>query len=419
MKFRVFLAACLLSCECSTLRAQKLEITPSQALCDEVVVIRVSGLQPNERATIRATLVDGADHHWSSEAEFLTDAQGVVDVSRQAPVKGTYSDISAMGLVWSMKPGEKNAVRYIPPSDLGTQIVEFQLLISGKPVANAQFEQRSVAEDVRQIKVQGELHGVLLVPGAPGPHPGVLVVGGSEGGLPLRKAAWLASHGYAAFALAYFRYENLPKELESIPLEYFGAALSWMRQRPEVMPDRIGVVGTSRGGELALQLGSMYPHIRAVVAYVPANIRYPACCGNNQLTFAWTWQGHPLAFSWPDGGIFNKTAPLAAVIPVEQTHGPVLLVSGDDDVVWPSSIMANSIVDRLKSVRFQYPVEHLDYPHAGHLAGRPEIVPAWKEAAQKMGFGGTARGDAESSLDAIPKVLEFLRTHLATVAPGK
>jgi hypothetical protein len=99
----------------------------------------------------------------------------------------------------------------------------------------------------------------------------------------------------------------------------------------------------------------------------------------------------------------------------------VLLISGDDDGVWPSSVMSNAIVTRLKTVHFQYPVEHLDYPHAGHLAGRPEIVPTWHAAVwgKGTGVGGTAKGDAQSSLDAIPKVLEFLRTSLETAAPGK
>ncbi len=31
-----------------------------------------------------------------------------------------------------------------------------------------------------------------------------------------------------------------------------------MMRRPEIQPDRIAVMGHSRGGELALQLGSMY-----------------------------------------------------------------------------------------------------------------------------------------------------------------
>jgi dienelactone hydrolase len=100
--------------------------------------------------------------------------------------------------------------------------------------------------------------------------------------MPVRKAAWLASRGYAALALAYFRYDGLPPRLEGIPLEYFGSALAWMTQRPEISSDHIAVVGTSRGGEPALQLGSMFPEIKAVVAYVPSNVRLPACCGNTR-----------------------------------------------------------------------------------------------------------------------------------------
>jgi dienelactone hydrolase len=413
---RALLVASLCATGICTLPAQELEITPTQALCDGVAILRASGLRPNEIVTIQAVLVDGDEHHWSSEAEFLTDSQGTVDVSRQAPLKGSYNEVSAMGLVWSMKPEDKNTMRYSPPRELGTQIIQFRLLDNGKSVAKAEYEQRKVADGVRQIKVQGELHGVFFAPGMSGSYPGVLVVG--RGGAPQELAAWLASHGFAAFALAYFGYDDLPKELEAIPLEYFGRALAWMKQRPEVMADRIAVLGNSRGAELALQLGSMYPHIRAVVAYVPANVRFGG--NGTRVPYAWTWQGHPLAYILPQRGLFNNPgAALPAQIPVEQTHGPVLLISGDDDETWPSSIMANAIVNRLKDAHFQYRVEHLRYPHAGHLAGRPEIVPAWHREVERPFPGGTAKGDAESSLDAIPKVLEFLQASLQTAPPVK
>jgi dienelactone hydrolase len=351
MKFRFLLAACLCACAVPTLSAQKLEVTPPQALCDEVVVIRATGLPPNEPVTIQAALVDGAQKHWSSQAEFIADPQGVVDASRQAPVKGSYKEVSAMGLIWAMKPEDKDAMRYSPQRDLGTQSIEFQLLLGGKSVARTQFEQRKVADGVRQVKVQGELHGVLFVPGANGRYPGVLVLG--RGGSPQELAAWLASHGFAAFALAYFGYEDLPKDLEAIPLEYFGRALAWMKQRPEIMDDRIAVLGNSRGGELALQLGSMYPQIRAVVAYVPANVRFGG--NGSRVPYAWTWQGHPLAYILPRRGLFdNPAGALQAQIAVEQTHGPVLLISGDEDQTWPSSMMASAIVNRLKDAHFQY-----------------------------------------------------------------
>jgi dienelactone hydrolase len=423
VKLNLFVAVCLFASGLGTLRAQTIEVTPNHALSDEVVAIRANGLQPNESITIEATLVDGKGESWSSKAEFLADAQGAVDVSRQAPVKGSYDEVSAMGLVWSMKPDERHVERYASLRDLGTQVIEFKLMENGKQVSSAQFEQRTVAEGVRQIKLEGELHGVLFVPAAEGRHPGVLVVGGSEGGLPTQKAAWLASHGFVALALAYFRYEDLSPDLEAIPLEYFGRALAWMTQRPEILADRIAVVGTSRGGELALQLGSMYSQIGAVVAYVGANVRYPSCCGSTRVPYAWTWQGQPLAFDRPWESRRDMAAAMHASIAVENTRGPVLLISGEDDGVWPSTEMANDIVGRLKSAHFPYPVEHLKYPHAGHTAGRPEIVPAWHGTVRQpvsgrgMDLGGTPKGDAQSSLDAIPKVLEFLRNSLEPAAP--
>lgn len=410
MKLGWLVAGCVCASGFISLRAQTLTVTPNIILSDETAVIRVAGLEPNQRVTIQAKLVDGADKRWSSQAEFLADPQGTVDVSRQAPAKGSYSEVSAMGLVWSMNPEEKHVERYASPRDLGTQSIEFRLIEGGKQIASAHLEQRTIAEGVRQIKVEGQLHGILFVPNAGGRHPGVLVVGGSEGGLPTQKAAWLASHGFVALALAYFRYEDLPPALERIPLEYFGQALAWMRQRPEILPDHIAVVGHSRGGELGLQLGSMYPHITAVVAYVPANVRYAACCGRTQLP-AWTWQGEPLAYYVPRNRSFpNPAATIEAAIAVEHANGPILLISGDDDGVWPSSSMTDAIASRLKSTHFPHAVQRLNYPHAGHRAGRPEIVPEWN--GRETNVGGTPKGDAESSLDAIPKVLEFLRAHL-------
>lgn len=411
--------ACWLSAgTITTASAQTLQVIPPRALVDQEVVIRAAGLQPGEQVNIRATLTDGADHPWASQAQFVADAQGTVDTSRQAPEKGSYKDVSSMGLVWSMMPAAKNAAVYRSPRDLSPQNIDFVLLRDAKQISAAQFTQLHVADGVHSLNIDGQIHGVLFIPPDAGPHPGVLVLGGSEGGLPGEKAAWLASHGYAAFALAYFRYDGLPQQLAGIPLEYFGNALSWMMTRPEVSADRIAVMGTSRGGELALQLGSMYPGIKAVVAYVPANVRYPSCCGRPPIRYAWTWHGEPLAYALPRFAQMTG-AELAAQIAVERTHGPILVISGESDAVWPSPTMTQAVVDRLKRAHFLFAVERLNFPHAGHLAGRPQIVPSWHGevrhpvSGQEMSFGGDPKGDAASSLDAIPKVLAFLQASLA------
>jgi dienelactone hydrolase len=332
-------------------------------------------------------------------------------------VAGSYKGVSAMGLIWSMMPESKDTKVYQPPKQFGAQTINFELDRKGAKSATAKLEQIPVADSVRRIELKGALHGVLFEPTSAGPHAGVLVLGGSEGGAPLRTAAWLASHGYAALALAYFRYEDLPAQLEAIPLEYFGQGVAWMRQRPEIAPERIGVLGTSRGGELALQVASLYSQLKAVVAYVPANVRYPACCGDTRAPYAWTLAGRPLPFVMPR---LRRDAELQrdAAIEVEKASGPILMISGNDDGVWPSSDMANAVMGRLKLNHFAYHYEHLRYPHAGHRAGHPSITPEWHGAirhpvsGREVHWGGTPQGNAESSLDASPKVLEFLRQSL-------
>lgn len=402
------------------LHAQTLEVSPSQAMVDQPVSIRVTQCQPNERVSIRAELVDGADERWSSQADFVTDAKGAIDTSKQPALQGSYKGQSSMGLVWSMMPSLRESSRYTPPKDLGAQIIDFQLIRGGVQLAATRLLQVAMTEGIERISLRdASLRGVLFLPPGANQHPAVLVLGGSEGGLLSRRAAWLASHGFAALALAYFRYDDLPRELAGIPLEYFGHALNWLAHRPDIAADHVAIMGTSRGAELSLQLGSMFSGIKAVVAYSPADVRYPACCGFTSVPYPWTWNGMPLAFRSIHRKAIEPDITGRATIEVERTQGPILLISGKDDHVWDSSEMADSIVARLRRFHFQHNVVELKYSHAGHAAGRPEIVPAWQgrtinpTSGREVEMGGTPSGNAESSLDAIPKVIEFLHQRLS------
>ena len=297
-------------------------------------------------------------------------------------------------------------------------MVDFHLLRQGKEAATAHLEEIGVPENVQRIQVHDDgLRGMLFIPPGTGPHPAVLVVGGSEGGMPARRAAWLAAHGFAALALAYFRFEDLPPQLENIPLEYFVRAMQWMAARPEIGNARIAVMGGSRGGELALQLGSMSPHIAAVVAYVPSNVRVASCCRQNGMA-AWTWQGRPLPYVIPRLQA-NVEMRVPATIEVENTKGPILMISGESDHIWNSWEMADDVVSRLKGHHFAYSYENLKYPRAGHYAGRAEFIPTWHSevrnptSGRENDPGGTPEGDARSTIDSMPKVLEFLRKNLA------
>jgi dienelactone hydrolase len=381
--------------------AQIIEVVPDRVMFDESAAIRVKGLAPGARVALRAELTDGGGNQWASQAEFTADESGTVSVQ-------------STNLIWPMMPVSKKVSAYQASRELAPQVIEFHLLKNKQKLATARIEQVILGDGVRHVAVHDDgLRGIFFTPAGAGRHPGVLVVSGSNGGVPVRQAVWLASHGYAAFALGYFRYEDLPPQLEDIPLEYFQHALAWMSKRPEIEPEHLAVMGTSRGGELALQLGSMFPAVTAVVAYVPADVRYASCC---RMTGgpAWTWQGRALPYLVPRFGRTPETVARAA-IEVERTRGPILMISGEDDHLWHSWEMADNVVSRLKRAHFAYNFENLKYAHAGHSAGRPGIQPAWHGAVRnptsgrENDLGGSAKGDAESTIDSMPKVLEFLR----------
>ena len=122
------------------------------------------------------------------------------------------------------------------------------------------------------------------------PGPGVLLLGGSEGGLNgSLPASLLASHGYPALDLAYFAEPGLPQELKDIRLEYFQRALKWLGSQPAVDPERIVILGASRGAKAALPVASTYPDLaHGVIAYVPSSVVNPCLDGTSP---AWKLAG--------------------------------------------------------------------------------------------------------------------------------
>jgi dienelactone hydrolase len=338
-------------------------VTPNPARGDQPISIRLVGLAPGQTAFLstRVIYVSGSD--WDGGATFRADTRGVVDVATQAPLAGsfrTYSGIQPMGLIWSaVGGGAVGSVAAIP----ATMPVTLTATIGGNIVAQATLVQAEVLPSVTATAVHsGGLYGVLSRPAGHAPAPGVLVLGGSEGGLNpyvLREAALLADHGYAALALAYFGEPGLPRTLANVPLEYFGRALAWLGRQSGVRGDRLGVVGHSRGGELALLLGAHYPQLRAVVSYVGSGIVFGSWPVSRAA--AWTWRGRPIA--------------PYTTIPVERTAGSVLLLAAADDMVWPSPRLLQAAMQRLRRYH---------HPYADHLVGHAPINWSWSNCHPRL-----------------------------------
>ncbi|MBV9580955.1 MAG: acyl-CoA thioesterase/BAAT N-terminal domain-containing protein [Chloroflexi bacterium] len=409
-----------------------IDLTRTDALVDETVEIRVGGLPPNRSFVVRADGVDQIGRTWESSATFVSDFSGEADLADVAPIDGDYHAADVSGLLWSMTvPGESSAsvFRSGPPTTLN-----FTVLLGSETVASTQLKRAYVAADVQRTSVSADgLVGVYFRPPGPGPFTGVVTFGGSEGGLSVLRAEVLASHGYAALALGYFRIGPLPSELYDIPLEYFGTAVHWLQAQPEVRADRLVVMGTSRGGEAALLVGSVYPEVHAVVAYVPSSVMWSGFGKSPRRESAWSYQGVPLPFLTPgpnqlnaDGASVGTPGFLAAMrgsgvehatIPVERINGPVLLISGQDDQLWPSAAFSDQVMQRLHANGHPFADQHLTYPDTGHAVGTGvphlplvDLTSTNPTNSRRYAVGGTFEGTARALEDSWPRVLQFLAT---------
>ncbi len=68
------------------------------------------------------------------------------------------------------------------------------------------------------------------------------------------------------------------------------------------------------------------------------------------------------------------SGPRAAAIPVERIEAPILLLSGDFDELWPSTLGGEQVIKRLRANDFPYKAEHIAYPGAGHMPGSGMLV---------------------------------------------
>lgn len=225
-----------------------IEASPQSALVDEPVRIQLRGFAPQQTVILRAKTVDHAGKAWASYATFQADAQGHIDVSTQKPLSGTYQDVDAMGLFWSMLSVNKKQKTPFAHTTQQPLVVEIVAEVEDKAAASTQVTRLFVASGVnRQSVRENGLYGTFFSPAGPGPHPAVILLNGSDGSLR-ENPALLASHGYAVLALAYFNYENLPKSLTNIPLEYFETAINWLQAQKTVNPDKIAVTGRKHPG---------------------------------------------------------------------------------------------------------------------------------------------------------------------------
>jgi dienelactone hydrolase len=385
---RLLTVAALSLAAASPAPAARVVITPSTALVDETVVVRVTGVRPRQVVVLQAATVDRYGNRWSSHVRYVAGGTGIVDTR------------GSMKLFYSMTPARRLplAQRTFIASDQPTR-VSITATVDGRKVASGHLVRRRVAADVRSTEITLPAAGFVgtyaIRPNRP-PAPAVLFIGGSIPGHNPALAQHLASSGFPALAIGYYGEPGLPANLQNIPLEYFATALRWLASQPGVDPSRIRVVGISRGGEAALELGIAFPTlVHGVVT----------CSGADR-----NQGGLPNGYAWTLGG---KPLPLGPIA-VEQVSGPVIAFAGGKDEAWSAVEYARSIAARGRS-HGRLDIVARIYPSAGHgtgclLPNIPLSATVLVGTGAYADIGGTPAANEAAAASGWPILLHFLAT---------
>ena len=401
-------------------------------LVDDPRGVTITGCEPGLPVAVTARIeIDSATREAS--ATFRADETGIIDTSRDASLTGTYTGVDPFGLWWSGDLVAPSA------SSMPSPVSATLLAEAGGRTAKMTTERLWLAPGVTVSEVrEAGVWGLFARPAGPGPFPAVIAFGGSGGGLG-PAAAWapvLASHGIAALSIAYFGVPGLPEALVRIDVEVVGQAADWLLRQHEVDPGRIAVMGMSRGSELALLAGALLETVGPVVAFAPSGVCWAGFGAHGPVAApAWRFGGDdiPCAGMVPMGAppaLAGDRSPTAfrpffetmlrerdmiraAEIPVERVRGPILMVSGEADAMWPATELAEIAEHRAAQRGFTHDLTHLRYPGAGHLCVGVPGTPAVTESrhpvtGQVYSFGGSQALNARARADSWPRVIQFL-----------
>lgn len=418
-----------------------LNVNPTRVGIGDPIAVQLSGLAPEAQATLVVEATDQFGNTWRSAATYAADAQGEIDIARVAPLSGSYEGADPAGPFWSMT--------CVP---VGEMMSPFPILKSYTVAAlvndatvATQTVERFASHDVARLEVSGDVVGAYFVPAElREPGPALIVLGGSEGGFNAAWAEVVASQTrLPVLALAYFGAPGLPPTLQNIPLETIEQGIAWLEQQPQVTPGRIGMVGASRGGELAMLSASLFPQVKAVVGYTPSGVMWEGIGEGD--TPSWTWRGQPLPYlhyiddpaidaefakAKAEGTPFFDAPSFElaldrqqdriadATIPVEQSQAAFLLIGNPGDGVWPSDRLSQIAIDRLRAHNHPRRYELLSYEGGGHMLVPYPYYPTTMRqfylptVGVWEGLGGTAAGAAHAASDSWPRVKEFLKQEL-------
>lgn len=419
-----------------------LRVTPERSRIDTPVQITAEGLAPGERVTVRTSVIDGALRMWQSKAVVEADAVGALDLSKMATLEGsTYQGVDRDGPLWSMiAPDQSKFFTRNLPVEL---VYHSELLRGDTVIASAQFR-RHFGDHVfcRQVH-EPPVVGTFAHPDDDLRHPGVILLHGSDSVDLTAAATLLASEGYSVLALRWFGAEDRPVNLVNVELNEIDDVVRHMINQDFVLGNQIAVIGLSRGAELALELAASNASVSLTIALSPPSVRQAGIGANYSFKDpAWVRNGEALGWLPGGDGLGMMISWLSAVVrrrPMRQNHrflatlnkkvdtveksaiqvencrGPLSLIFGDDDGLWPSEEYSNRIVRRLRKNDWPGKLSVECIPGAGHFVGFPYALPTLPPmcilkptSSFSIDFGGSAAVNALSA----KRVWQLVQTEL-------
>ncbi|XP_003407608.2 acyl-coenzyme A amino acid N-acyltransferase 2-like [Loxodonta africana] len=411
----------------------QLTATPASALADEPVHIRVTGLPPFQMVTFKASLKDEKGNLFHSKAFYRANETGKVDLEQDPAFGGDYVGVHPMGLFWSLKPErafqrllkqDVMASPFLVTLDLYDSVC-FQDLATAQPTASQTLQRWFSGPGMQRMQIrEGRVRGALFLPPGEGPFPGVIDLFGGIGGLVEFRASLLSAHGFAVLALAYFAYEDLPKQLQEVELEYFEEAVNLLLAHPKIQKSGIGVISVCKGAEIGL---AMACYLKQVVATVCINgfnaiftvpLRYKDLVVKPIHSFKERIQIHVSGAVRICHCMEDPRDELnrQSVLPVEKAQGRILFIVGENDECLNSRVYAEQAVDQLQS-HGKSSGRMLMYPGAGHLI-EPPYAPlcyaSWSPGfSRPILWGGDPAAHAAAQEHAWEEIQKFFRQYLS------
>jgi dienelactone hydrolase len=434
-------------------------VFPQSCLVDDNLNVIIEGLQPLAQYTIAGRLTEGGIYA-ASYAHFIADSLGCISTSKLPSLSGSYQGIDSNGLLWSMDivPGQKPGRRIMKkdvtkPFEVELSVYpghinpivpvhEDELILAEgtetsevKPIIKQIQHRFYMADDVKRIEIRdGNIRGTLFLPPGDGPFPATIDMFGTAGGLLEFRSALLASRGIASLALAFFAFEDLPKDLSGgIHMDYFEEAVDWLYNHPMVTNHGVGVMGVSAGAYLAVLCAELFSKVKAVVSingaianYI-APMRYKGKVLKEVLEPDWAAcefiEEKEDAISFKDiYGTANMSKFPNTILKPELSDASLLMVvSGGDINTHP--MLSMMIIERLNEFGKGDNCELLFLDNAGHLVEPPHTMHCYhsyhKAYSACFAWGGEKVAHARAQVKAWAKIQQFLKSELSEPQKSK